>query len=683
MADIVLFKPRRALSAQANLRAFVDLCRDRLAVFGKRLAFDQDSWDVTDFIPLKGKNGALRVVFSTWATASERSPTPMPQPFLSFAKAYFRYQHGLRPTKVVGFRIAALRALCAALEEHGVADPTVADAGMLNRAAQLLAEHFSSDAGYRIGQQLEMVATFLDDNYLSAVPLHWRSPIPRPTDVGGRVGQEFNSLRNAKLPSAYALDCLARAFVAASEPQDMVITSVAALLCSAPDRVNEVLSLRTNCEVRGGIHGWSTAYGLRYFPSKGAAPMVKWIVPSMTGVVAEAIKRLSTHTQEARVVAAWYEANPTSLFLPPDLEHLRGSASLSMTEVMQILFVKPAKGRGGSAWCKRNGIPVHRRGNKFYATFRDLESAVIAKLPRGFPVMEPEIGLLYSEALCVRLKNSFHGQRGAYRCLIEAVDQEAISAGLGNRSTYGCRSVFDRLGFFEADGSPVVIRSHQFRHYLGSLANAGGLSELDIAKWSGRLDVRQNSAYNHVSDRDVLARIGELKAQDPQSAGQLAVQPRVSLLPRAKFAELSIQAAHTTDFGFCVHDYAMTPCQLHMDCLNCNEHVCVKGDEFGEISLLARLEETTSLLKAAHAAEIEGLHGASRWVQHQQRTLDRLVQLMNVLGDPRVQQGAVIRLTHVRTASRLQQAAEDRASIPNRPGVLRLQWRVDEQEPPI
>lgn len=678
MADIELFRPRRELGAQANVHAFIELCRNKLTVFGRGLQFDQNSWDVTDFIPLKGKNGALRAVFSSWATVNEPVPAPMPEPFLPFAKSYFRYQHGLKPTKAVSFRISALRALCAALEEHGTANQVSADAGVFNRAAQLLASNYSRSTAYRIGQQLELVATFLDDNCLCAVPLRWRCAIPRPPESGGRVGEEFDKLRNDKLPSAFALDALARAFVAATEPADVVITSIATTLCSAPDRINEVLSLRADCEVRQERPGLPTAYGLRYWPSKGAEPMVKWIVSTMTGVVSSAIRRLRQHTEAARAVAAWYEARPTSLFLPEHLEHLRGRTDLSMAEVMEILFVEPAL--GGAAWCKRNAVPLQGQGKKVVASFEDLERAVVAQLPRGFPFMNSEVGLRYREALCVMLRNAMHGQRGTYRCLIDAIDQGVISTGLGNRSKHGFPSVFDRLGFFEADGTPVAIRSHQFRHYLNTLAQAGGMTELDIAKWSGRLDVRQNSAYNHVSDRDVLARISQLKAESSEPSTQLAAQVRVSLLPRARFAELKIQSAHTTDLGFCVHDYAMPPCQLHLDCVNCNEQVCVKGDELAEANTRAKLEETAALLKEALAADAKGYYGASRWVQHQQLTLDRLTQLVSILDDSRVQKGAVIRLAHIRPASRLQQATEERKALTsNQHDAPTLGWRVDDE----
>ncbi len=675
MAEILVFQPRRELGARDNLKAFVALCRDQLTVFGSELRFDDDAWDVTAYIGLKGKNSALRAVFSSWETSNQQAPAAMPQPFLSFAKAYFRYQHSMKPTKAVSPRISALRALCASLAEHGSADPVAADAGVFNRAAQLIGGHFSKAAGYRVGLQLEMVATFLDEHRLCAVPLRWKNPLPRAVESAGRVGEEFERARNKKLPSAYALDALARAYRAAAEPFDVVITAIAAILCSAPDRVNEVLRLRKDCEVRQDRPGLPAAYGLRYWPSKGAEPMVKWVVPSMAGVVAEALQKLRCHTDDGRLVAAWYEANPTALFLPPHLEHLRGRHDLSMDEVMQVVFMEPAK--GGVQWCKANQVPTQRRGKAFVAHFDDVERAVIAMLPAGFPYLDAETDLRYSQALCVTRRNALQAQRGTYWGLVEGIDQGMVSTGLGNRSEHGFKSVFDRLGLFEADGSPIAIRSHQFRHYLNTLAQAGGMSELDIAKWSGRADIGHNSAYNHVSDRDMLARIEELKADASVADKQLVPQVRMNLIPRAKFKEMGIQAAHTTDFGYCVHDFAMSPCQLHLDCANCNEQVCIKGDQAGEANARARLAETAELLEAARAADADGAYGASRWAQHQQMTLERLTQLVGILEDSRVPVGAVIRLAHVKPASRLTHAAEARASLPDKPAAPVLAWQVE------
>lgn len=682
MNNLVMFSPRREVDAERNMQAFVSLCRDVLTVFGADLPFSENVWDVTDAIHLKAKGGRLRAVFSSWSTVNDGTPTPMSEPFLSFAKAYFRYQHSMRPTKTIGSRIAAMRALCAAIEERGTSAPTLVDVGTLNRASQLIAECFSKDVAYRVGGQLEMLATFMDDNNLASSPLHWRNPLKRPSTDKGRVGKEFDEQREEMLPSAYALDSLTRAFRAASEPMDVVVTSVAAILCSAPDRVNEVLGLRAECEVRQTQPDGKPAYGLRFWPSKGADPMVKWLVPSMTSVVEEALERLRTHTKEAREVAAWYEANPTALFLPGHLKHLRRKARLTLAEVSDVLFGTPPNKTTLSAWCKSHDVPVEKHEGEPYIAFTDIERAIVAMLPARFPMADPETGLRYTEALCVVRRNELHETKATYRCVIDSIDQGTISTGLGNRSEFGFRSVFDRLGLFEPDGSPIIIRSHQFRHYLNTLAQAGGMSELDIAKWSGRKDIQQNSAYNHMSDRDVQARMKELVGEEGQAFGQLVAQTRVNLIPRAKFAELKIQAAHTTDFGFCAHDFAMSPCQLHLDCTNCNDQVCLKGDECSEVNVRSKYEETRVLLMEAEAAEADMSYGATQWVKHQQLTLERLAQLIQIFDDRRVAIGAVIRLSHIKPASRLEQAVNARKSLGLEADLPLLGWRVVEQEVP-
>lgn len=679
MSDFVHFTPWSKLGAEVNLQAFIALCRDNLTIFGSDLKFEDDIWDITKFIQIKGQSHKINVIFSLWDDVKKRHPRSMPEPFLSFAKAYLRYQHGLRPKSDIGKRLSALRALCAALAEHGTENPTLADASIFNRAAQLLSDRFSKNTAYSTGCQLELLANLLDEKRICAVPLQWKNPIPLSLDYVGRIGEEFDKERHFKLPSPYALDSLARAFRLAVEPPDVVITSIAAILCSSPDRINEVLRLPVECEVRQKRKDLPSAYGLRFWPSKGAEPMVKWVVPSMGTIVEEALVRLRKHTDEARKVARWYESNPTSMFLPAEFEHLRGCDELTMAEVMQILFVRSKI--NGAVWCGRNNVPTHKVGRRLVASFSDIERIVVEKLPRNFPILEVSTGLKYSDALCVVRRNFFHEFRGEYRCLIDSIDHGPVSTGLGNRSIHKEKSVFDRLQLFEPDGSPIRIRTHQFRHYLNTLAQSGGMSELDIAKWSGRVDVRQNGAYNHVSDRDMQAKIARLKGENSETFGQLVAQTRVSLLPRAKFAELKIQSAHTTDFGFCVHDFAMTPCQIHMDCTNCNEQVCIKGDELGEANVRAKCRETKALLDEARAADVDGSYGATHWVKHQELTHARLTQLVEILDDPSVPIGAIIRLAHIKSASRLQQAAEVRKALPNlQPDAPQLAWHVVDQE---
>ncbi len=242
MAELILFQPKAELDAAANLCGFINSSRNELTVFGANLLFDENVWDITDSISLKGHgNKRHRLVFSNLETVNDKSSVPMVEPFLSFAKAYFRYMQGFRPVNGTGPRLVALRALEASLRESGGdANPIRSDILIFNRAAQLIVEKYSADAAYRHGGQLEMLSEFLCDNKLITIPVRWRNFIKRPGDTV-RVGKEFDKRRADKMPTQAALDALPEIFLRATEPVDVIVSSVAALLCASPDRISEVL----------------------------------------------------------------------------------------------------------------------------------------------------------------------------------------------------------------------------------------------------------------------------------------------------------------------------------------------------------------------------------------------------------------------------------------------------------
>lgn len=680
MNKIVQFVPRPHLDAQTNLDAFIAVCKEKLTVFGENLIFDDNTWDVTEHINLKGKSSKVRLVFSSWSSADEKEAQPLREPFLSFAKSYMRYQHSLKPTKSVGPRLAALRALEAALSEFApVPNAVSVTHQVLDRAAQLIASKFTPAVAYRVGGQLEMVSELLVDHRSVAVLSKWQNPILRPPEHGARVGKEFDEKRQEKLPSPVALDALARAFHSAIDPQDIVVTSIAAILCSAPDRIHEVLLLSEHCEVFGpNPTTKEQEYGLRWQPGKGADPMVKWVVRAMADVVRKAVSQLRQISAPAREVARWYESHPTQMFLPPPLEHLRLQERITLSDLAQALFAEGGSVRSARTWLIEKDIEYFGpRGHQTVA-FDDVEKAVVAMIPAGFPVADSELGLKYSDMLCVVRRNTLHSERGVYHGAIEKVTQGQIYDKLAGSAAKMDWTLFARLGFYEDDGSVVRITSHQFRHYLNTLAQMGGLSQLDIAKWSGRKHISQNNVYDHESSRDVVEYVRKMSSSEHQSIGPLARLKGVTLIPRDEFARLKIPTAHTTEFGYCVHDFTMTPCQIHLDCMNCGEQVCIKGDRIREENLRRQREETRQLLAAAVEGQSEGYAGADRWITHQTQTLKRMDQLCEILDDPRVPVGAVIQPSGVVPASRIEQAAQKRLAGQRDPRTKEARQRLTE-----
>ncbi|AEI75785.1 integrase [Cupriavidus necator N-1] len=668
MADIVLFTPKSEWDASENLNDFVAMCREQLTVFGADLCFDENVWDITDAIELKGRgNKRFRVVFSNLSTANDATVRPMAEPFLSFAKADFRYSFAMRPTKSPDRRMVALRALEEALAENGnYPDPVRMTAETFNRAAQLVKERFSMSSAYRVGGQLELLSKFLSDNHLVAVRIDWRNPLRRPTDTS-RVGKEFDERRNKKLPSAAALEAIPKIFQTATEPSIVFASAIAATLCSAPDRINEILLLPANCEVREKKGDGTEAYGLRWWSAKGAEPMVKWVVPSMAEVVSEAIRRIRDLSANARKVAVWYEEHPNEAYLSEAAEHLRHQEWLSASELNLVLFGDETVPRqSGTQWCKLKKVTLIKRGRASYAKFADVEAALLELLPKGFPWLSKSVGLKYRDALCIVRENELHFDANIQVGRIAAVTIDQIHVWLGGATEKW--SIFSRSDFWEPDGSAIKITSHQFRHYLNTLAQAGGMSQLDIAKWSGRRDIRQNAAYDHVSADELVLKIRNALGDDRQMFGPLAELPKRIVIHRDEFARLKVPTAHTTEFGVCIHDYTMAPCQLHADCLNCHEQVCIKGDEVRAARIRAELDTARESLAAAEQAQGDGYFGASRWVAHHRLGVERLTQLCEILDDPKVPMGAVIQLSNIQTASRIEQAAEARAGLGHEEG---------------
>jgi hypothetical protein len=646
MVSVAVFMPRGDLSRQENLVGFIQSARNELQVFGADLNFDAHVWDVTDYLDLKARgNKRTRINFFAFSE-DNGSQVPLREPFLSFAKAYIRYMHGLRPKKFIAGRLYALKAVSQALEtEVGGAEVERINGHVMDTSVAIIKKRYDESLAYRIGGDLELLSGFLSDNGLTTVPVRWRNTLRRPSDTQ-RVGKEFDERRAEKMPSEAALQALPQAFHEAVEPGDVVVVCVVAILLSAPSRISEVLLLPTNCEVTQQTAN-DTRVLLRWWPSKGAPPMVKPVHSGMCDVVMGAISKLKETSAPAREIAAWYEAHPHKLFLPRGTEHFRDSGYLTIEEVAQIIGVED-----GRSWCKVQRIEVCSHDGRPSVRFTDVERCVVALLPQGFPIVNKETGLRYSDSLVLVRKNELHRSRATYLCMIEPVATDFVNDALGGKRD-GRASMLDRMGFREPNGDRIEITTHQFRHYLNTIAQMGGLSQLDIAKWSGRVDVRQNAAYDHVSSDEMLAIIRTAVGDSSLMFGPLGSAPDRRLISRDEFAQLKVPTAHVTELGFCIHDFTMAPCEIHRDCINCEELVCVKGSAVKTANIKRQLSEARRLLERAQAAQTDNQYGADRWTVHQRGTVERLEQLCSILDDRSVPVGTFITLARPNARGRL------------------------------
>jgi len=631
MTNVFVFIPRHELAAAENMADFIRGCREELTLYEPDFDWDENAWPAAGItfgnIDQKNVRGGLEHVLA--------------QPFLDFAKAYFRYRHTHSPNE----HRAEMRALkCverALLQLTGGADPSAINISVLDTAQDIAQKHYA--APYAAGRELGLLATFLTDHRLVGRPLNWKSKIRKP--LGGvRTGVKAKARRDAKLPAQEAIDAIADVFARApSDPDDIFVTSTVAMLLSAPSRITEILELPADCEVEERKRDGTPAYGWRFRPKKGGAPMIKWVPDAMVDIAKEAIARIRTITQPARDFAAWLEKSTRDPYSGL-LQHLGGEATIHRLDAERLLGKNslgslPFKEVGGDEVVSVEGFCIWvRKWSQQQHT--------------DFPFIDANRTLKWSERLFCFNHNQLHSVKSTLPLTLWSPDNNALNNRLSADPGRVQSSFFSRHGFNDGR-EPLQITSHQFRHLLVTMAHQGGLSTAEIARWRGSKDARQNRAYDQRSEFELVAMLRE---HDPalirgKSELEIAEQIKMALpLTTAEFNALEKPTAHVTEFGFCIHDFVMSPCQRFRDCLNCTEQVCVKGDRRlqGLREQLALVEEQ---LDAAKQGAAEGLYGADPWTLIQSQTRDRLINLIAIMADPSVPDGSLVRLANPREFS--------------------------------
>ncbi|EDT6773889.1 DNA-binding protein, partial [Salmonella enterica subsp. enterica] len=187
------------------------------------------------------------------------------------------------------------------------------------------------------------------------------------------------------------------------------------------------------------------------------------------------------------------------------------------------------------------------------------------------------------------------------------------------------KNIFSRYGYYDGEGKPLLIRSHQPRHLLNTIAHYGEMSELDIAKWSGRINANQNRVYNHVSEEDMLDKIKAIKLNRSNYCQRESIPTNELTID---FDNLNQGAIHLTEFGYCVHNYLVQPCNKINQFVECdNEALDMKSTE--RMRLESIREKVTQLKNITQLAFENGDYGADKWLQHHEKNLERINKLLN------------------------------------------------------
>ncbi|MBB2692265.1 UNVERIFIED_ORG: hypothetical protein GGI62_003435 [Rhizobium esperanzae] len=655
---------------------FVALAREVEALVSND-QWDLDVWPVGDSFITKGQNRDNRVLafYNRDTTLTNRQEliggATLSGPFKEFAKAYVRYLHSTSPVSFENTmkRLDALQFIEAGFRSLNL-EPRIENltVTVLYTAVTMAKEGVGPGRHYQFALNIQQVHRFCIDRMFLIAPFRWNHGVRKPKDKTEQIGTEARKWRDKRLPSPRAYLALAHIYRHSETFVDRLYSAMTAIFVAIPIRIHEVLQLRNDCEVYGTVNDPETGesvngYGIRVFPGKGNPPRVKWVATEMVSFLQEAVARIREMCAPARALAAWYEANPSQLYLPEHLERFRVDDWISIEHVPSLLTGQDMP--AAASWIRQNGVECRCEGVRNSVKevrLSSLADRLLKDLPKRFPKFNGRDDQTYSQTLGLLFVNQAHAQRGTYRTLVEQVTIQSYDHWLSGHDGGKKPSVFEEWGYAEGDGSRIELSSHNFRHWLNTVAQLKGMSEVDIAMWSGR-EIQQNRAYDHVTPEETLSQI-RAALDDGTGIGPMFEAGRMvginRPVDRKEFAEAQIGAALTTELGICIHDYSLLPCQMHGDCLGCSENVFIKGDTKHRERIEKRLVVTHRQLDDALWAMGADYLGADRWVQSHEASLAKMREMIAIHDDPRVPDGTVINLRGASRDNEVAMALRDR-----------------------
>lgn len=614
------------LAARDPLRAFIAKMREATP-FGD-LSWDEPMWDVTDVLTRSGKRLHISTRNRFWFVEHQESRgderLPFILPFADFAKAILCARH-IRGSQVAGAHMVSLRALrylYAATKRAGTVNPRNLTHGHFRAAESAALEREKISSAYRIGQRLEEIAALIDQHGITPIKIEYRSSIPKSS---------VESI-SSKMPSQKALDALAHVSGADQYENsvDLILIRIVDLLVATGMRVGEVLTLPESPIVRkkGEI-------GLRYWPEKGGEARIRPLASVHRELVERAVVDLNKACAKARRLAKKIEKDVGYTRLPPDVP-----------EIMKTSDIE-ALGLDGNGlqWLHTHGVRFVKRGKFVTVAKADVEAAV-SRMYDKRPVVRSGDGSSQTlgQSLLVMFKNESHAGRCANRFVPVSVTLMMLANFLGSHDSLGGYSVFKRRNLRDNNGKLLRITTHQFRHWLSTIAKRGGLSEVELARWMGRKRIADNRAYDH---RTMQERTEEARALIRSGRANGPIADMYASLPPVEaedFLTAQVNGTLTTPYGLCVHDYGQGPCERHFNCAGCSELLRRKGDVDERAALGAWLDRTRTSLKSAQSEATDGAYSAGNWVKYNERLEIDLITMLAVDDDESKQDGEFVKV---------------------------------------
>lgn len=668
MDNLIYFPSEKVQSSHEEINRFIDFTK-KLSELNEDIKFEEHYW--------KGEVNFVKVGISS----KNRSPeNVLHDSILEFAKAYVKYQriNSKLKTQDTIISIRAIEQVC--LERYNRVDLTKLVIADFDLAAEKAKENYKASSAYHVGRQLKILLDFIQKLKIAALP-DWKNPIRKPAEKTIVLDEASEQHRASKLPDEDAIFALADIFSRKDSElsnRDIFTASAVSLLLAAPERGSELFFLKCNClyEEEAQVLSKSntglttsnsdseTVLGIRWYSEKNYGYNIKYIPSVMIPIVKRAIERLLKMSEEPRKFALLLESTskfPRHELCPdvPDDQLLTFNEVLLAMRLDMSLYESSSKALDSvRGFLKTRGIPI----DNYKVCLNDLNIILRSRLPKGFPYVPFKTGngvqVKWSEALfCFFVKqfnlNGVISFSELWMPHIDTLNEDLAPNKRKKRDKKELvvsRSVFQRWGYGE-----YSLSTHQFRHLLNTIANTNGMDSLLLANWSGRADVKQNRVYDHTTVKDRNYELGEIQKNEvavvnnDSSYGFQVATPRTM----QEFNTRTSLSTHVTEFGICTHSYIDEPCLKHRNCLNCTEHVCIKGDDEKKKRLKDRLKKENILWEKDKEAVRKNVTGAATWLNVREITIKRCEQLIALMEDPNIPDGTPLSLPSSEDVSHL------------------------------
>ncbi|MBD0321314.1 MAG: hypothetical protein ICV87_13325, partial [Gemmatimonadetes bacterium] len=128
-------------------------------------------------------------------------------------------------------------------------------------------------------------------------------------------------------------------------------------------------------------------------------------------------------------------------------------------------------------------------------------------------------------------------------------------------------SAFERFGIREPDGRVVRMTSHAFRRWITTRASAAGVDDATLARLHNREHQGDLARYKLRTPEERAVLLREALVSGRLRGTMSGLYFALAEDERDVFLENQIQAVHITPYGFCVHDFKVTPCPKALNCV--------------------------------------------------------------------------------------------------------------------